>query len=149
MEDKYLELRKNVLDYSYIDMNLNLESNDQVYISVIDIPLKSTIKDNTSFSLGLIFGLNCHMYFSNGLVRTNLEQDADVMKAMMTFLVNSSQVINNAEKIENHEFYESENKRVYLKTKNYIYLKEIVDDKESAFLEFLINDILKSINKIS
>ncbi len=40
---KYLKLRDNALKYTYNDMNLKLENDNQVYIAVADIPVESKI----------------------------------------------------------------------------------------------------------
>lgn len=40
---KYLEYRENVLKYTNIDMNLEIENDEQVYIAVFDIPTESGI----------------------------------------------------------------------------------------------------------
>ena len=64
--DAYLQYREQVLNYSYIDMNLKLEADDQVYIGVFDIPVKSEIVGMNLQTIALVFGLNTHIYFGNG-----------------------------------------------------------------------------------
>ena len=55
---KYLKLRDNALKYTYKDMNLNLENDNQVHIAVADIPVESKIVGFHSQTLVLIYGLN-------------------------------------------------------------------------------------------
>ena len=57
---KYLEYRENVLKYTNIDMNLELENDEQVYIAVFDIPTESGILYGHTKTLALVFGLNIH-----------------------------------------------------------------------------------------
>ena len=71
---KYLKLRDNALKYTYNDMNLKLENDNQVYIAVADIPVESKILGFHSQTLVLIYGLNTHTYCSNGQVMTKLEK---------------------------------------------------------------------------
>ena len=52
--DKYLEYRKNVLRYSNIDMNMELEDYNQVYIAVFDIPTESGILYGHTKTLALV-----------------------------------------------------------------------------------------------
>ena len=82
VDNNYLKLRNNVLNYSYIDMNLELENENQVYIAVFDIPKESLIVGNQVQSLVLVFGLNTHIYFGDGTAITGLEKHETVMKEM-------------------------------------------------------------------
>ena len=63
---KYLEYRENVLKYTNVDMNLELENDEQVYIAVFDIPTESGILFGHTKTLALVFGLNVQIYFGNG-----------------------------------------------------------------------------------
>ena len=38
VSERYLELRQNALDYTFEQMNLQLENDKQVYLAVFDIP---------------------------------------------------------------------------------------------------------------
>ncbi len=80
--DKYLKYRDNVLKYTNIDMNLELENDEQVYIAVFDIPTESGILFGHTKTLALVFGLNTHIYFGNGDVIVGLEKNKYIMKAM-------------------------------------------------------------------
>ena len=143
---RYLSYRKRALDYSYMDMNLKLERDDQVYLAVIDLPVNSIINGLTSRSLVLIFGLNTHVYQSDGTVIVDLEKKKEVMQAMQSLLVSSGQVLNSMKKTDEVSFYESKNIRVYLKTRQGIFFKELtMDCKEDKFMNMLINNVLKSI----
>ena len=43
VSERYLELRQNALDYTFEQMNLQLENDKQVYLAVFDIPVESAI----------------------------------------------------------------------------------------------------------
>ena len=107
--DNYFILRENVLNYTAQQMNLTLENDKQVYIAVFDMTIDSIIADNKSQTLAMIFGLNTHLYFSNGSYITGLEKDMRVLNAMQSLLVSSTQVLDNMRLTENTDYYESEN----------------------------------------
>ena len=143
VSERYLTLRERVLRYSYRDMNLSLDNDEQVYIAVFDIPLKSNIIGFQTQTLALVFGLNTHIYHGSGNVMVDLEKNAEVMKAMQSVLISSHQVLGSMEKTE------SKNVRVYLKTKKGIYFKELEgDSKEDRFLLMLMNHVLGAISQI-
>ena len=149
VSERYLTLRERVLRYSYRDMNLSLDNDEQVYIAVFDILLKSNIIGFQTQTLALVFGLNTHIYHGSGNVMVDLEKNAEVMKAMQSVLISSHQVLGSMEKTENIEYYESKNVRVYLKTKKGIYFKELEgDSKEDRFLLMLMNHVLGAISQI-
>ena len=58
VSERYLELRQNALDYTFEQMNLQLENDKQVYLAVFDIPVESAIIGNKTKTLVLVFGLN-------------------------------------------------------------------------------------------
>lgn len=116
VSNRYLSLRNQVLKYTNIDMNLRLENDQQVYIAVFDIPLKSNIIGFQTQTLALVFGLNTHIYHGSGSVITGLKKKSGVMKAMQSLLINSHQVLKNMTLTTNVQYYESENVRAYLKT---------------------------------
>lgn len=148
VSERYLALREQVLRYSYQDMNLTLDNDEQVYIAVFDIPLKSNIIGFQIQTLALVFGLNTHIYHGSGNVMVDLEKNEEVMKAMQSVLVSSHQVLEYMEKTENTEYYESKNVRVYLKTKKGIYFKELKENsREDKFLIMLMNHVLEAISK--
>ena len=66
VSERYLELRQNALDYTFEQMNLQLENDKQVYLAVFDIPVESAIIGNKTKTLVLVFGLNIHIYCANG-----------------------------------------------------------------------------------
>lgn len=144
----YLKYRQQVLDYTNDDMNLKLNSNEQVYIALFDIPLKSSIVGFQTQSLALIFGLNAHLYHGSGQVITGLEKDPDVKKAMQSLLVSSRQVLPYMKLTNDVEFYNSEYIRAYLKTKKGIYFKELKEEtKENNFIKMMMNNVLSQITK--
>lgn len=148
VSERYLALREQVLRYSYQDMNLTLDNDEQVYIAVFDIPLKSKIMGFQTQTLALVFGLNTHIYHGSGNVMVDLEKNEEVMKAMQSVLVSSHQVLDSMERAENIEYYESKNVRVYLKTKKGIYFKELKENsREDKFLIMLMNHVLEAISK--
>lgn len=144
----YLKYRRQILEYTNDDMNLTLDNDEQVYIALFDIPLKSNIVGFHTQSLALVFGLNTHIYHSNGTLITDLEQNIDVKKAMQSLLVSSHQVLPYMELTTNIEFYKSEHIRVYLKTGKGIYFKELKENtKENNFIKMLMNYVLNEIIK--
>lgn len=139
VSERYLALREQVLRYSYQDMNLTLDNDEQVYIAVFDIPLKSKIMGFQTQTLALVFGLNTHIYHGSGNVMVDLEKNEEVMKAMQSVLVSSHQVLGYMKRTENTEYYESKNVRVYLKAKKGIYFKELKENsREDKFLMMLL-----------
>ena len=65
VSERYLELRQNALDYTFEQMNLQLENDKQVYLAVFDIPVESAIIGNKTKNLVHVFGLNIHIYCAN------------------------------------------------------------------------------------
>ena len=55
VSERYLELRQNALDYTFEQMNLQLENDKQVYLAVFDIPVESAIIGNKTKTLVLVF----------------------------------------------------------------------------------------------
>lgn len=147
MLDSYLNLRKNVLVYTNEDMNLELQRDDQVYIAVVDIPTSSGIVGNEYMTLAMVFGLNCHLYMSNGDTMTGLEKDPKVMGAMQSLLISSHQVLRRMELTERLDFEKSGRRQVYLKTCGGIYYKELDDSKASSFLNMMIDNVLRCIGE--
>ena len=90
---KYLEYRENVLKYTNIDMNLEIENDEQVYIAVFDIPTESGILYGHTKTLALVFGLKIHIYLGNGDAIVGLEKNRDIMNAMQSLFISSSQVL--------------------------------------------------------
>lgn len=148
VNEKYLNNRSQVLNYTNRDMNLTLENNNQVYIAVFDIPTKSNIIGFQTKTLALIFGLNVHIYHGSGSVITNLEQYPEVMKAMQSLLISSSQALPSMELTNDFSFYNSEYVRVYLKTERGTFFKELCKkDKIDTFLQGMMNYVLSEIAK--
>lgn len=144
----YLFYRKQVLEYTNDDMNLKLDNDEQVYIALFDIPLKSNIVGFQTQSLALVFGLNTHIYHGSGKVITELEENANVKKAMQSLLISSSQVLPYMEMTNDVEFYNSDYIRVYFKTGKGVYFKELKEAaKENDFIKMMMNHVLKQIVK--
>jgi hypothetical protein len=145
----YLDLRKQLLRYSNLDMNLALENDRQVYVAIFDIPIDSYLVGFQTETLALVFGLNTHIYHGSGEAITGLEQDKEVMKAMQSLFISCPQVIDSMRLVTNIEYYESNHIRAYLKTKSGIYFKELLgESKEDKFLFMLMNNILSKVLKI-
>lgn len=145
---KYLKYRNQILEYTNNDMNLKLDNEKQVYIALFDIPLKSDIIGYQVQSLALVFGLNTHIYHGSGEVITELEENSNVKKAMQSLLISGSQVLPYMELTDDVEFYNSDYIRVYLKTGQGIYFKELKETtKENDFIKMLMNHVLKEIAK--
>lgn len=122
----YLEVREQVLQYTYTDMNLKLENDEQVYIAVFDIPTKSGLLYGQTQTLALVFGLNTNIYFGNGDVLTGLEKNKNVMQAMQSLFISSPQVLTAMELVESFNYYDSKNIRAYLKTRRGVYFKSSI-----------------------
>lgn len=149
VSERYLDLRKQVLGYSNEDMNLSLENDEQVYIAVFDIPLKSNIIGFQTQTLALVFGLNTHVYHGSGNVMVGLEKSPEVMNAMQSLLISSHQVLTSMKITTDTKYYDSEYVRAYLKTRKGIYFKELKgDSKEEKFLLMLMNHVLETITKV-
>lgn len=147
--DTYLQYRKQALDYTNIDMNLELENDEQVYIAVFDVPVNSNITDADTQTYALVFGLNTHIYFRTGDVLTGLEKRGNVMKAMQSLLISSHQVLGKMQLTQSVDFYESRNIRAYLKTGKGIYFRELTGDcKEDKFLIMLLKNLQKEISLV-
>ncbi|EHT7656849.1 MULTISPECIES: hypothetical protein [Listeria] len=148
VDEKYLNNRLRVLNYTNKDMNLALENSDQVYIALFDIPVETSIMGFHTETLALVFGLNVHLYHGSGSAITNLEQYPEVMKAMQSFLISSSQVLPYMELTKDMNFYNSKYPRVYLKTEQGIFLRELCgNDKIDNFLQGMMNYIIDEITK--
>lgn len=145
---QYLQFREQVLQYTNIDMNLELENDEQVYIAVFDIPMESGIIYNYTKTLALVYGLNTHIYFGTGDVITDLEKNKKVMQAMQSLLISAHQVLGKMQLIQKFDFFQSDNIRVYLKTGKGIFFKELIGDcKEDKFLLMLLNNLRKEISE--
>ncbi len=144
----YLEYRDQVLKYTNEEMNLTLTSDEQVYIAVFDIPLKSGIVGHQTETLALVFGLNAHLYHGSGEAITGLEENTGIKKAMTSLMISASQVLPVMELTENTEFYNSNHIRVYLKTAKGIYFRELTGNiKEDRFMEMLLARVMKEISE--
>lgn len=149
---EYLKLRKAVLNYTYRDMNLSLENNQQPYIAIIDIPVDSIVYNNRGYSLILIYGLNTHIYFYSGSYLIDLEKSNEVMKAMQSFFISIPQTFKSLKYTTSIEedFYSpnTDNWGIYIKTRDGIYYtKKLTDSKEDRFIKMLVNNIQREINK--
>lgn len=144
----YLDYRKQALEYTYRDMNLRLDNDNQVYLAVFDMPLKSEIVGYQTQTLVLIFGLNTHIYHGSGQTLVSLEKSPNVMKAMQSLLLSSSQVLPKFRLTSNTEFFNSDYVRAYLKTRKGTYFKELSENsKEDKFLLMLLNMVMTEINR--
>ena len=146
---EYLKHRKRLLNYTNEDMNLSLENDEQVYIALFDIPMKSGIVGFQTQSLALVFGLNVHIYHGSGSVVVDLEKNSDVMKAMQSVLKSGHQVLSKMQLMTDIDFYNCDNVRVYLKTRKGIFFKELSDkeDKINKFLQMLMKHVMTEIVK--
>ncbi|MCM1236865.1 MAG: hypothetical protein NC489_42860 [Ruminococcus flavefaciens] len=145
---KYLEYRENVLKYTNVDMNLELENDEQVYIAVFDIPMESGILYGHTKTLALIFGLNVHIYLGNGDAIVGLEKNGDIMKAMQSLFISSSQVLKSMQLVADYSYYENSNVRAYLKTRRGVYFQELKNEsREERFLNMLMENVLITISK--
>jgi len=148
VSEQYLVNRDRVLKFSNEDMGLNLSSDDQVYIAVFDIPENNVVSALQSRTLALVFDANTHIYFADGTALTDLEQNEEVMKAMMGLLISSHQVLGSMQLTDKTDFYQSSNVRAYLKTRKGIYFKELTNQtKEEKFLTMMMQNVISAIGK--
>ena len=137
------------MQYTYTDMNLKLENDEQVYIAVFDIPTKSGLLYGQTQTLALVFGLNTNIYFGNGDVLTGLEKNKNVMQAMQSLFISSPQVLTAMELVESFNYYDSKNIRAYLKTRRGVYFKELSEESnENNFLKMLIGNVINEVSKV-
>ncbi len=149
VSNQYLNLRNKLLNYSNNDMGLTLDNDEQVYIGLFDVPIKSGIVGFQTQSLGLLFGLNTHIYYGSGQYVVGLEKYPEIKKAMQSSLISSHQVLSEMKLVDNYDFFHSENIRVYLKTRKGVYFKELNgEDKSDKFLTFLMNNVFNEIHKV-
>ena len=146
---EYLFFRSQILEYTNNEMNLELDNDEQVYIAIFDMPLKSNITGFNTQTLALAFGLNTHIYHGSGKVIVDLEKHNNVMKAMQSALISSHQVLSEMRLVDDFEFYDSENVRVYLKTKEGVFFRELKKqgDKVDEFLRMLMDYVIAEIVK--
>lgn len=150
VDERYLNNRLQVLNYTNRDMNLTLENSNQVYIALFDIPIETGIMGFQTETLALIFGLNVNLYHGSGSAITNIEQYPEVMKAMQSLLISSSQALPYMELTEDFNFYNSHYVRVYLKTAQGVFYRELCkNDKIDTFLQGMMNYVLNEITKTS
>lgn len=143
---QYLQYRDQLLDCTDGDINLKTDSDDQIYIAAFDLPTESLIAGNHTRTLALVFGLNTQVYFGDGGAITGLEKDPKVMQAMQSLFLSAPQVLRNMELTEDHNYYESDRIRAYLKTRRGVYFKELSSDqKEDSFLIMLMNRVWDAI----
>lgn len=146
--NEYIKYRENVLKYTNIDMNLELENEQQVYIAVFDIPTDSIVQNNHTKTLALVFGLNTHIYWGNGEVLVGLEKNKEIMQSMQSLFISSSQVLKSMRLTEDWSYYDSDKVRAYLKTKKGVYFKELSNEsREERFLAMLMQNVLSAISK--
>lgn len=146
VSSKYLQYRDNVLKYTNQDMNLQLENDRQVYIAVFDIPVKSGVLQVKTQTLALLFGLNTHIYNSNGSAMVGLEKDKEVMKNMQSLFISCPQILDTMTLVDDFSYEESKYVRAYLKTSKGIYFKELTNEtKEERFLSMLMKNVLSAI----
>ncbi len=85
-------------------MGLMLENDEEVYIALFDIPIDSGIVGFNSQSLGLVFGLNTHIYHANGDSIVGLEKYPNVMQVMQSLLISSHQVLFDMKLFDKYDF---------------------------------------------
>ena len=139
VSERYLELRQNALDYTFEQMNLQLENDKQVYLAVFDIPVESAIIGNKTKTLVLVFGLNIHIYCANGDAVTGLEQNAKAKQAMQSLFISCPQALDEMTLTHKTDFY--------LKTRKGVYFKELTGEtKKERFLEMLMRNVTEEVN---
>ena len=137
VSERYLELRQNALDYTFEQMNLQLENDKQVYLAVFDIPVESAIIGNKTKTLVL----------ANGDAVTGLEQNAKAKQAMQSLFISCPQALDEMTLTHKTDFYESKNVRAYLKTRKGVYFKELTGEtKKERFLEMLMRNVTEEVN---
>lgn len=147
VSEKYLANRAQILRYTYEDMNLKIDNAEQVYIALFDFPAQSLVAQNSLQSLALVFGLNVHIYNSDGSSMLGLEKDPDVMKAMQSALISIHQAIPSMKKVKDYSGLPDGEPQVFLKTKSGVYFKKIsTEDRVDQFLLGMRNLVLRTIS---
>lgn len=98
--------------------------------------------------MALVFGLNIHIYLGNGDAIVGLERSRDIMNAMQSLFISSSQVLKSMQLVDDYSYYESSNVRAYLKTRRGVYFQELTNkSREERFLNMLMENVFITIYK--
>ena len=147
VSEKYLNLRKQLLDCKPENIGVNLTKDDQVYVVAFDMPNETLVAGNHTVTLGLVFDCNVHMYFGNGSAWVDMENDGNVFQTMMSVCISAGQVLNKMKKTDHYDYYESSNVRAYLKTRKGVFYKELNPGvREDSFLLMMKDKMLEAVN---
>lgn len=146
--ESYQKMKRNLLNYTNIDMNLKLDDDKQVYLGIIDVPNNSIIENNEVFSIGMIFGLNTHFYAANGNFKVDLEKNNQIMSAMNSLLISSGQVLSDENLVSLEKIDFTGKKQLILKANKGLY-RFYLDGttNDLIFLEKLTNKVIREVLK--
>ena len=84
----------------------------------------------------------------NGDEIVGYEKNRDIMNAMQSLFISSSQVLQSMQLVDDYSYYESSNVRAYLKTRRGVYFQELTNkSREERFLNMLMENVLITISK--
>lgn len=147
---EYLLLRWRVFAYTDRDLGLGLLDDNEVYTVLVDIPFEdASTGEKLSKTFTVMRGFNIHLYYSDGSALLELERYRKIRRAGEKLLSNLGKVLPYMQLTGDTDFYESENVRVYVKTCQGVYFKEINPDserKEDERVLSLLSDMLQVVD---
>ncbi|MGO2961377.1 MAG: hypothetical protein ACTIDE_02080 [Carnobacterium maltaromaticum] len=141
----YNDLRNQALNVAPEELNLNLESENQVYASLIDLKIK-----DKSMSLFCSFDGTVSLYFEDREPVVGLGMIEDIKTAAISLLISSGQTLGKLElfdvsKIDNS--FEKE-RVVLMASQRYVaFVNNQNNSREIQFLDFLIQNVISEIRK--
>lgn len=142
----YNDLRNELFKLNPQEIGINLESNNQVYASVVDM----VIEGETATLVCVIDG-TVSLYYSDNSNDKNLGENNDIYQAAGSYLCSSNQVIKHLKKAKSYDLVTDNYKKVYLLTKDGIYTARYKDEnynnypKHIKFLMVLIQNVIETI----
>ncbi len=145
MDKKYIDIREQAFSIKAEDINLRLENEEQVFASIVDIPVNGNIA-----TLFCSFDGTVSMYYSNGKIDIGLGKKEAVRKAAMSLLFSSGQCLSYMDSLENH-IIDGSVIQIFVFYRDGIKTKKIdimnSKAKEERFLNFLIQNVLTAMRR--
>lgn len=141
----YNDLRNQALNVAPEELNLNLESENQVYASLIDFKIK-----DKSMSLFCSFDGTVSLYFEDREPIVGLGMIEDIKTAATSLLISSGQTLGKLELFDESKIDNSfEKERVVLMaSQRYVaFANNQNNSREIQFLDFLIQNVISEIRK--
>ena len=143
MNKVYLGLREQAFLITPMDIGIYLESNEQVFAAVVDIPV-----GGKTVTIFCSLDGTVSMYYSNGKCDIGLGEKENIRKAAMSFLISSGQCLKFMDLCKGNEIIE-QSMQVFLFYKNGVKSQKICIDslktKEEKFLNSMVQSILSEI----